>query len=168
MNLPCARLNCSNCISYLLSHYLSLVSCLSISLFSSLDPSQCLLFIALLLFHYFLRYSPPLSSFLSAECCVAHRRVLCYSSPLVVILHRLLCHTPSCLQFFYKRSQFFIFFGFRFCFTFLASHNRSNLASTVEETSTALFIPADQCLADDNFTLKNRSWLKELRRCLMR
>ena len=150
--------------------------------------------IALLLFHYFLRYSPPLSSFLSAECCVAHRRVLCYSSPLVVILHRLLCHTPSCssdiphtyaiklwvknltlttiiqylfyirsskenwpnvkkipmknnwrsekdlLQFFYKRSQFFIFFGFRFCFTFLASHNRSNLASTVEETSTALQI----------------------------
>ena len=96
MNLPWARLNCSNCISYLLSHYLSLVSCLSISLFPSLDPSQCLLFIALLLFHYFLRYSPPLSSFLSAECCVAHRRVLCYSSPLVVLLRRLLCHTPSC------------------------------------------------------------------------
>lgn len=87
MNLPCARLNCSNCISYLLSHYLSLVSCLSISLFSSLDPSQCLLFIALLLFHYFLRYSPPFF--------VSLRLVLRCSPPSAVLLFAACRYPPS-------------------------------------------------------------------------
>ena len=116
INLPCPRAyQPPSCLIELQQlPYLSLVtlsvtcSMASISLFPSLAPSQRRLFIVMRLccvvLHRLLHRSPPLSSFLSADCCVSLRHLLRRLLRRLPSLSLVTCHlrTP---RLFYIRSS---------------------------------------------------------------